>query len=171
MSTPRRPQQKQRPEGRPLAFAKPAVYLPARGFPLNERLAFMSTTIKLMLIAGGGALGALLRYGVSGVALRLLGAGFPWGTLCANLLGCFLIGLLWVLAERVAFHPHVNPFLFTGVLGAFTTFSTYSLESINLLQDGEVLRGVLNIAVSNGLGLVAVVAGFVCAQLLIGSSY
>ena len=128
----------------------------------------MPMFIKLMLIAGGGALGALLRYAVSGMALRLLGAGFPWGTLCANLLGCFLIGLLWVVAERAAFHPGVNPFLFTGLLGAFTTFSTYSLESINLLRDGEVLRGLLNIVVSNGLGLVAVLAGFVCAQWFIG---
>jgi CrcB protein len=131
----------------------------------------MSTVLKLMLIAGGGALGALLRYGVSGAALRLLGADFPWGTLCANLTGCFLIGLLWVLAERVAFHPYVNPFVFTGLLGAFTTFSTYSLESIALLRDGEVWRGVLNIALSNGLGLAAVIAGFACAHLVIGSSH
>jgi CrcB protein len=128
----------------------------------------MSTALKLMLIAGGGALGALLRHAVSGVALRLIGTGFPWGTLCANLLGCFLIGLLWVLSERVAFHPGARPFLFTGLLGAFTTFSTYSLESINLLRDGEVLRGMLNIAASNGLGLAAVLAGFACAQLLVG---
>lgn len=126
---------------------------------------------KLLLIAGGGALGALLRYAVSGLTLRLLGPGFPWGTLCANLLGCFLIGLFWVLGERVAFHPHVNPFLFTGLIGAFTTFSTYSLESINLLRDGEVLRGLLNIAISNGLGLAAVLVGFACARLLIDASH
>lgn len=130
----------------------------------------MSLFGKLVLIAGGGALGALLRYAVSGLALRWLGAGFPWGTLCANLLGCFLIGLLWVLAERAALHPQANPFLFTGLLGAFTTFSTYSLESINLLRDGEVARGLLNIAMSNGLGLLAVLAGFACAQWLIGLS-
>lgn len=127
----------------------------------------MPILTKLMLIASGGALGALLRYAVSGLALRLLGADFPWGTLCANLLGCFLIGLLWVLAERAP-HPQANLFLFTGLLGAFTTFSTYSLESIYLLRSGEVLRGLLNIAVSNGLGLVAVLAGFACAQWLIG---
>ncbi len=130
----------------------------------------MPFLFKLGLIAGGGALGALLRYAVSGLALRLIGTGFPWGTLCANLLGCFLIGLLWVLADRAALSPEASLFLLTGLVGAFTTFSTYSLESINLLRDGEVLRGLLNIAVSNGLGLLAVLAGFACAQWLISAS-
>lgn len=128
----------------------------------------MPLVTNVLLITLGGALGALLRYTVSGLALRLFGTGFPWGTLCANLLGCFLIGLLWALSDRVAFHPRVHPFLFTGLLGAFTTFSTYGLESVNLLRDGEVLRGLANIAASNGLGLVAVVLGFGCARLLTG---
>jgi CrcB protein len=122
---------------------------------------------KLVLVASGGALGALFRYAVSGLVLRLAGTGFPWGTLCANVVGCFLIGLLWVLAERAALSPEAGLFLLTGLLGAFTTFSTYSLESIILLRNGEVLRGLLNIAVSNGLGLVAVLAGFACAQWLV----
>lgn len=124
--------------------------------------------VKFFLIALGGALGALLRYAVSGLALRVLGPGFPWGTLAVNLLGCFLIGLFWALSDRVAFHPRVSPFLFTGLLGAFTTFSTYGLESINLLRDGEVLRGLTNIVASNGLGLVAVLLGFGSARLLTG---
>lgn len=124
----------------------------------------MPTAIKLTLIAGGGALGALLRYAVSGMALRLFGSAFPWGTLTANLVGCFLIGLFWVIADRAALDPRAIPFLFTGLLGAFTTFSTYSLESITLMREGEVLRGVLNVALSNGLGLAAVVAGFACAH-------
>jgi len=129
----------------------------------------MPTVTKLLFIAAGGALGALLRYAVSGFALRILGTGFPWGTLCANLLGCFFIGLFWALSDRVAFHPRVSPFLFTGLLGAFTTFSTYGLESIGLLRDGEIVRGLINIVASNGLGLAAVVIGFGCARLLAGS--
>jgi len=126
---------------------------------------------KLALVAGGGALGALFRYAVSGLALRLAGTGFPWGTLCANVVGCFLIGLLWVLAERAALSPQAGLFLLTGLLGAFTTFSTYSLESIILLRNGEVLRGFPNIVVSNGIGLIAVLAGFACAQWLIRCSH
>jgi len=85
--------------------------------------------------------------------------------------GCFLIGLLWVLAERAALSPQAGLFLLTGLLGAFTTFSTYSLESIILLRNGEVLRGFLNIVVSNGIGLIAVLAGFACAQWLIRCSH
>lgn len=96
----------------------------------------MASATKLLLIAAGGALGALLRYTVSGLALKMLGTGFPWGTFCANLLGCFFIGLFWALSDRVAFNPRVNPFLFIGLLGAFTTFSTYGLESINPLRNG-----------------------------------
>ena len=129
----------------------------------------MSPIIKWLAVAFGGALGALLRYAISGLALRLLGATFPWGTLFANLLGCFFIGLFWALSDRVAFPPRLHPFLFTGLLGAFTTFSTYSLESIHLLHDGEVWRGLANIGVSNGLGLLAVLLGFGCAHFLSSS--
>lgn len=127
--------------------------------------------VKLFLIALGGALGALLRYAISGLALRILGPGFPWGTLAANLLGCFLIGLFWSLSDRVTLPPRTGPFLFIGLLGAFTTFSTYGLESIHLLRDGEVLRGLTNIAASNVLGLAAVVLGFGCARLFTGSPH
>lgn len=122
--------------------------------------------IKVFSIALGGALGAVLRYAVSVFALRVLGPDFPWGTLLANLLGCFFIGLCWALANRIPFPPRLVPFLFTGVLGAFTTFSTYGLESILLLREGAMWRGLANIAASNGLGLLAVVLGFGCAYLL-----
>ncbi len=122
---------------------------------------------KLLLIAAGGALGALLRYAVSGMAYRVLGASFPWGTLAANLLGCFLIGLLWALSERAPFSPHSTAFVFTGILGAFTTFSTFSLETVNLLRDGQWLLGLANITASNLLGLGCVLIGFVLARALV----
>ena len=126
--------------------------------------------IKLLLIAMGGAVGALLRYAVSGVAYRLFGETFPWGTLAVNVLGSFLLGLLWALSERMLFSPRLTAFLFIGVLGAFTTFSTYSLESFNLLRDGEIRLGLTNIIASNVLGLVVVLLGFVCARYLFGLS-
>lgn len=124
--------------------------------------------INVLLIAAGGAIGAVLRYGVSGVAYRLFGETFPWGTLAVNVLGSFLLGLLWALSERMLFSPRLTAFLFIGVLGAFTTFSTYSLESFNLLRDGEIRLGLTNIIASNVLGLVVVLLGFVCARYILG---
>ena len=123
---------------------------------------------KLLLIAAGGAIGAVLRYGVSGVAYRLFGETFPWGTLAVNVLGSFILGLLWALSERLPFSPKLTAFLFIGVLGAFTTFSTYSLESFNLLRAGDVRLGLTNIIASNVLGLVVVLLGFACARYFLG---
>jgi CrcB protein len=119
----------------------------------------------ILSIAAGGALGALLRYGITGLGHRLLGAGFPWGTLLANLLGCFFIGLLWALSERTPFTPGTRLFVFTGVLGAFTTFSTYGLESMNLFRDGQLLMGFLNIAASNLIGLASIALGMGLGRL------
>lgn len=123
---------------------------------------------KLLLIAVGGAGGALLRYAISGLAYRLLGETFPWGTLAVNVAGCFLIGLLWGLTERAPLPPHANLFLFTGILGAFTTFSTYGLETFSLLRDGEVVLGLANILASNVIGLAGVFLGLVLARSLPG---
>lgn len=122
---------------------------------------------KLLLIAAGGAVGAVLRYVVSGLTYRLFDETFPWGTLAVNLLGSFVIGLVWAVSERVVLSPKLTTFLFIGVLGAFTTFSTYSLESFHLLRDGEVRLGLVNILASNVLGLALVYVGFVCARYLL----
>ena len=124
---------------------------------------------KLLLIGAGGAAGALLRYAVSGVVYRLLGASFPWGTLIVNVSGCFVIGLLWAVAERAPFPPGLHVLLFTGVLGAFTTFSTYGLETFNLLRDGEIALGLANFLASNLIGLGAVILGFILAKALLGA--
>lgn len=122
---------------------------------------------KLLWIAAGGGLGAVLRYGISGLTHRAFGPTFPWGTLAANLFGCFLIGVLWAIADRTVLLPGLRLFLFTGAIGALTTFSTYGLESVNLLRDGEVVLGLANILLSNVLGLALVAAGLAGAQFLI----
>lgn len=124
---------------------------------------------KLCMIALGGALGALARYGVSGVFQERMtrGAIFPWGTLAVNLIGCFVIGLLWQWFDSVTANPHIKILLLTGFLGAFTTFSTYSLENVNLLLDGELKLAALNIAVSTLGGLALVYAGFVATRGLL----
>lgn len=114
---------------------------------------------KLGFIFLGGALGALLRYGVSTGTHRLGGDGFPWGTLAVNLIGSFVIGALWGLFERIEVSQHLRHMLITGLLGAFTTFSTYSLENLHLLRDGNWRLAAVNIVVSTVGGLILVLIG------------
>ncbi len=123
----------------------------------------------ILLVGGGGAIGALLRYVVSGLAYRYLGPTFPWGTLVANVLGCFFIGIIWAVTEESSVPPSARLFLLTGVLGAFTTFSTFGMETINLLRDGELGLALTNVLFSNVAGLLAVVLGLFLTRLLLSS--
>ncbi len=122
--------------------------------------------VKYALVIIGGGIGAAVRYGVSLLANRLFGAGFPAGTLIVNLSGCFLIGLSFALAEQKLISPNVRLFFATGFLGGLTTFSTYALESINAGRDGLHAMALTNIAVSNAAGLALVVAGIWAGRLL-----
>jgi CrcB protein len=117
----------------------------------------------LAYVALGGALGALARYGISGWVYDRIGENFPWGTLVVNLVGCLALGLVvrWLQVSAVA--PEVRPFLTIGVLGAFTTFSTFSYETVALLQEGQWLRAGLYMGGSVVLGLIAMVAGMALA--------
>jgi len=123
---------------------------------------------RLLLIAVGGALGALLRFGVSGLAYRLAGDGFPWGTLAVNLVGCLLIGVLWAAFERTPLPTQWSAFLFVGLLGAFTTYSTFALESMNLLRDGETVLALFNVVGSSIGGIVLAFGGFLVTRQLLG---
>ncbi len=94
----------------------------------------------------GGGVGAALRYWMYGAAGKLLGADFPYGTLLVNIIGCFMIGFLMsVFEERFIVQPILRIFLTVGILGGFTTFSTFSFETIALLRDGSYLIGTANI--------------------------
>lgn len=121
----------------------------------------------LLLVAAGGALGALLRHGVSVLVYRFVPASFPWGTLAANLSGCFLIGVLWALSQRVPFPTGVGLFVFTGMIGAFTTFSTYGLESLQLMQEGKVGLGLAYVAISTVVGIALVAAGMAAMRAVL----
>ena len=108
----------------------------------------------------GGSLGAVCRYGASLLAVRLFGAGFPWGTLFVNLVGCLLIGMSFEMAERKGLlPPNMRLFFVTGFLGALTTFSTFAIESVNFGRDGNLAGLVLNILANNLVGLLLVLAG------------
>jgi len=109
-------------------------------------------TKQLLAVAAGGAAGAVLRWLMAGAVQRFSGGAFPWGTFAVNALGSFLLGFLFVwLIERSTVSELVRLTLTVGMLGAFTTFSTYSLESIRLLQEGA-----LDMAAANVFGQVVV---------------
>ena len=122
--------------------------------------------MQYLYIAVGGAAGAALRYLVSGWAYALLGTGFPWGTLVVNLIGSFLIGFLWQLFANTTVSPNMRHLIFTGGLGAFTTFSTFALESVNFIRDGEIGLGLANVLVSDFLGIALVFVGIVAGGLV-----
>ena len=121
----------------------------------------------LLYIAIGGAAGALLRYSVSGATYRYFDGSLPWGTLAVNLIGCFAIGFLWQIFEVVGSSPQSRAFIFIGILGSFTAFSTFGLESFNLLRDGQVGYALMNIIASNALGLGLVFAGFIISRYML----
>ena len=121
----------------------------------------------LIAVATGGACGAILRFTVSGAAYNWLGVEFPYGTLLVNVIGCFLIGFLSRYFEDIVISPDARALILTGGLGAFTTFSTYGLESVNLLRDGELRLALLNIAANNIVGILFVLIGFFLAQYLL----
>jgi fluoride exporter len=121
----------------------------------------------LFFIALGGGLGASLRYLTSKSVQSLFNQLFPYGTLCVNICGSFLIGFLFFLFDHVIVPRDIRSFLTIGFLGAFTTFSTYSLETINLLQEGDIKLGIMNIVVNNVLCLLMVITGLGAARLLL----
>lgn len=121
----------------------------------------------LLAIALGGAVGALLRFAVATGVSAILGRGFPYGTLTANVLGCLAMGVLYVLfLERMAVSPELRAALLVGVLGAFTTFSTFSIETLMLVESGEQVRALLNVMLSVILCLVATWIGMAVGRQL-----
>lgn len=116
-------------------------------------------------IAVGGAAGALGRWLMSSAVYRWLGRDFPWGTLAVNVAGSFVMGLLAaLLVERLALGPAWRAGLLIGFLGAFTTFSTFALETVELLEEGMGLRALGNVVASVALCVLAVIAGMQLAR-------
>ena len=122
-----------------------------------------------LFIALGSALGGVLRYFLSGVVAQRFGESFPFGTLLVNISGSFLIGFIFTISGtegRVLFSPTTRNFLMAGICGGYTTFSSFSLQTLSLARDGEWLYAGLNILASVALCLVAVWLGHLLAQTL-----
>jgi CrcB protein len=120
----------------------------------------------IVAIAAGGAVGAVMRFWVAKGIHTVLGSGFPYGTLIVNVLGCLLMGFLYFLMLERFVGEQWRAALLTGFLGAFTTFSTFSLETLILLNSGEQFKMLLNIVLSVMLCLLATWVGMVLARQL-----
>lgn len=123
---------------------------------------------KVVLIGMGGFIGSVLRYWVSGYVQELSrSVEFPYGTLAVNLIGCFIIGFLMQLADtRGVFTSESRAFVFVGVLGGFTTFSTFGNESLNFLRESETFLALVNVGVHILFGLGAVWLGRTLSYLI-----
>jgi CrcB protein len=120
-----------------------------------------------VLIAIGGAAGALLRYALDSLVFRLVGGSFPYGTLLVNVSGSFVVGLLYQLVvDRSVLPPGMRPALMIGVIGAYTTFSTWMLETVRLLDAGTWIPALVNVGGAIALGLIAVIAGMALGRVL-----
>lgn len=118
-----------------------------------------------LAIATGGALGALLRFWMSTFIYSKLGSDFPYGTLAVNVLGSLLMGILYILlVERLNLDPIWRGALLIGLLGAFTTFSTFSIETINLLENRQIISALSNIVLSVVLCVAAAWVGVIAGR-------
>ena len=124
-------------------------------------------TYKLLWIGAAGALGTLARYGLAGIVQRHAGGSFPFGTAAVNIAGCLAAGFLWALAEkRLGLSGEMRIYVFMGFMGAFTTFSTFILETTELLRSGEYLYAAGNMVLQNAAGVFAFIMGMSAGLLL-----
>ncbi len=125
--------------------------------------------MRFLVIAVGGGLGAVLRFSLAGAVQRLSDTAFPIGTLVVNVTGCLVIGFLGALFSGPALvRDEWRLFLLVGVLGGFTTFSSFGFETLSLIDAGDWVRAGANVLLSNGIGLVAVWFGYRLAGALQG---
>jgi len=123
--------------------------------------------MKILIIGLGGFIGAVMRYSISGWVHRIVGSGLPYGTLAVNILGSFILGFFLLLAEeRFTISPAWRNFIAVGMMGALTTFSTFSFETFMLFQDNLYGQVLLNIGLNVILTIAAVWAGMTLARIV-----
>jgi CrcB protein len=121
----------------------------------------------ILLVALGGALGSLLRFGVITLTYKFFDIHFPWGTIFANLIGCFCIGIIWAFLDMHSEPKNLKLFLITGLLGGFTTFSSFALENFNMIRAGEIKLVAANVLISNVAGVFLVFIGYFLTKHLL----
>jgi len=119
----------------------------------------MTSVVNALLLAAAGAVGTLLRAACSAVAVRLCGEAFPWGTLGVNVAGSFAFGVIYALARTRALSTEQEVILLVGLLGGFTTYSSYAFQSTEMLANGRVATGLAYVLATNVLGMAAVWTG------------
>ncbi len=122
----------------------------------------------ILLVGAGGFAGSIARYLLTNVVQARLLTSFPFGTLTVNVLGCFVMGVLYALSETINLAPEYRIIFGVGFCGGFTTFSSFSLESIALLQDGQYFYAALYIALSLAAGLLAIFLGIIVIRYFLG---
>ncbi len=137
---------------------------------LKRHQKLLSTTvwnmIKLLVIGLGGFTGAILAILISGWAYSVTESNFPIGTLTVNLLGSFILGLIIGTTDHYVYHPNIKLFLTIGLLGAFTTFSTFSFETLALIEVNSYYKAFLNVFISIVFGLAAAFLGLILGRAL-----
>ena len=121
---------------------------------------------KFLLVAAGGAAGSMLRYFISSLDIKYSKGVFPLSTFLVNVTGSLVIGFLWAMFEKLNFTPNLRVFVFVGILGGYTTFSSFALENLNLIRDGEYRIAIVYILLSNIIGIGLAVAGFLGGRYL-----
>ena len=122
---------------------------------------------RLIYVFAGGGIGALLRYSISGLVQKQSSGVFPYGTLAVNLIGALFIGFLWELFQHITVSTNVRIFILIGLIGALTTFSTFNLETMNLLKDKEYIKALISVVFNNISCLVLVFLSSAATRLLI----
>jgi CrcB protein len=121
----------------------------------------------IWLVAGGGAIGSVLRYGLASTVQQMTQLNFPLGTVVVNILGCIAIGLLYVwIIDRAGARPELRAFFMVGIMGGFTTFSSFSLETVTLMMHRDYGSAVLNVVVSVLACLAGTALGIMVARNL-----
>ncbi len=119
----------------------------------------MNHLLQIVALAAAGAVGTLLRVGCTTAAVKLFGPSFPWGTLAANVIGSFVFGVIYALSRSRGITPEQETVLLVGLLGGFTSYSSFAFQSVALLESGRAAAAVAYMAFTNVAGLVAVWAG------------
>ena len=120
---------------------------------------------KILAVALGGSIGAVIRFLIFTYYDKLSNQSFPWATLAVNLFGSFLIGLLWGIFDRVYVTPGIRLFLFVGILGSFTTFSTFAFDVFSMSKDGDIKNIIIYILATNIFGIALAFGGYYLSKI------